>query len=45
MANIERNESVQVQTLVKIYEVLDCNIEDIVELKLIGVKTNERHKN
>lgn len=36
MAKLERNESVQVETLVKICEVLDCNIEDIVEFKLIN---------
>ena len=33
MAKLGRNESVQVETLAKICNVLDCNIEDIMELK------------
>lgn len=32
MAKLGKNESVQVETLVKICEVLDCNIEDIIEV-------------
>ena len=31
MAKLGKNESVQIETLVKICNVLDCNIEDIVE--------------
>ena len=33
MAKLGRNESVQVEILAKICDVLDCNIEDIMELK------------
>ena len=33
MAKLGRNESVQVEILAKICNVLDCNIEDIMELK------------
>lgn len=33
MAKLGRNESVQVEILAKICKVLDCNIEDIMELK------------
>ena len=33
MAKLGRNESVQVETLVKICNVLNCNIEDIVEIE------------
>lgn len=33
MAKLGRNESVQVETLAKICEVLECNIEDIAEVK------------
>ena len=32
MAKLGKNESVQVETLAKICEALDCNIEDIVEV-------------
>ena len=33
MAKLGRNESVQVETLVKICNVLNCDIEDIVEIE------------
>ena len=33
MAKLGRNESVQVEILTKICNVLDCNIKDIMELK------------
>ena len=33
MAKLGRNQSVQVEILAKICKVLDCNIEDIMELK------------
>ena len=33
MAKLGRNESVQVEILAKTCKVLDCNIEDIMELK------------
>jgi DNA-binding Xre family transcriptional regulator len=33
MAKLGKNESVQLDVLVKICEVLNCNIEDIVEIK------------
>ena len=33
MAKMGKNESVQVETLVKICNVLKCNIEDIMELE------------
>jgi DNA (cytosine-5)-methyltransferase 1 len=33
MAKLGKNESVQVETLVKICKVLKCNIEDIIEFK------------
>lgn len=33
MAKLGRNESVQISILAKICEVLNCNIEDIVEIK------------
>lgn len=39
MAKLGKNESVQMEILVKICEVLDCNIEDIVEIKE-GEKSN-----
>jgi len=32
MAKLGKNESVQMETLVKICEALDCKIEDIVEI-------------
>lgn len=32
MAKLGRNESVQIETLVKICKALNCNIEDIVEI-------------
>lgn len=33
MAKLERNESVQVEILAKICNVLNCDIEDIVEIE------------
>lgn len=33
MAKLGKNESVQVEILAKICNVLDCNIEDIVEIE------------
>ena len=33
LAKLGRNESVQVETLVKICNVLNCDIEDIVEIE------------
>ena len=33
MAKLGKNESVQVETLAKICRVLECNIEDIMELR------------
>lgn len=33
MAKLGRNESVQVETLVKICNVLNCDIEDVVEIE------------
>lgn len=36
MAKLGKNESVQMEILVKICEVLECRIEDIVELIEIG---------
>ena len=33
MAKLGRNESVQIETLAKICEVLKCNIENIVEIE------------
>lgn len=33
MAKLGKNESVQVETLAKICNVLECNIEDIVEIE------------
>ena len=33
MAKLGKNESVQIETLAKICKVLECNIEDITELK------------
>jgi len=33
MAKLGKNESVQVEVLAKICSVLECNIEDIMELK------------
>ena len=36
MAKLGKNESVQVEILAKICKVLECNIEDIVELKKEG---------
>lgn len=33
MAKLGKNESVQIEILVKICKVLECNIEDIAELK------------
>lgn len=33
MAKLGKNESVQVEILAKICKVLECNIEDILELK------------
>lgn len=34
LAKLGKNESVQLDTLVKICEVLDCGLDDIVEIKL-----------
>ena len=36
MAKLGKNESVQIEILVKICKVLECNIEDIAELKKEG---------
>lgn len=36
MAKLGKNESVQVEILAKICKVLECNIEDIAELKKEG---------
>lgn len=36
MAKLGKNESVQIETLAKICKVLECNIEDITELKKEG---------
>ena len=33
MAKLGKNESVQVETLLKICKVLECSIEDMVEIK------------
>lgn len=33
MAKLGRNESVQIETLVKICNVLNCDIEDVVEIE------------
>lgn len=38
MAKLGKNESVQIEILVKICKVLECNIEDIAELKKEGEK-------
>lgn len=36
MAKLGKNETVQVEVLAKICEVLECNIEDILEIKKRG---------
>lgn len=36
MAKLGKNESVQIEILAKICEALECNIEDIAELKKEG---------
>ena len=36
MAKLGRNESVQVEVLTRICEVLNCNVEDIVEFEKKG---------
>lgn len=38
MAKLGKNESVQIEILVKICKVLECNIKDIAELKKEGEK-------
>ena len=38
MAKLGKNESVQIEILVTICKVLECNIEDIAELKKEGEK-------
>mgnify|MGYP004658905857 CR=1 FL=1 len=38
MAKLGKNESVQIEILVKICKVLECNIEDIAGLKKEGEK-------
>ena len=40
MAKLGRNESVQVETLAKICNVLNCDIEDIVEIEKDKVDNN-----
>lgn len=36
MAKLVKNESVQLETLAKICKVLECNIEDVAEIKKEG---------
>ena len=36
MAKLGKNESVQLETLAKICKVLECNIEDVAEIKKEG---------
>ena len=36
LAKLGKNESVQLEVLVKICEVLECNLNDIVEIKSIN---------
>lgn len=38
MAKLGKNESVQIEILVKVCKVLECNIKDIAELKKEGDK-------
>ena len=40
MAKLGKNESVQLETLAKICKVLECNIEDVVEIKKEGEQYN-----
>ena len=40
MAKLGKNESVQLETLAKICKVLECNIEDVAEIKKEGEQYN-----
>lgn len=40
MAKLRKNESVQLETLAKICKVLECNIEDVAEIKKEGEQYN-----
>ena len=41
MAKLGRNESVQVEVLTRICEVLNCNVEDIIEFEKKEGDSNE----